>query len=196
MPRYSEFGTNTFVGSPAQAECHVSSPTVQGYFSVLGWFDFEEGGGAVFELRMHMLEGVKEVLRQGPSVMAHAGNGPSILQWRKNMAEREGIRYTRCSVLDAVCLVRETTALLSYSKQKAMELKPWYVARFLMQDLCNGSSVAWLESSCCYLPLRACVRARACVRDFASLSQVSWLQDVYAQRPLLHGSESRRALFR
>lgn len=65
MPHYAEFGTNTFVGSPAQAEAWASSPTAQGFFAVIAWFDFEEGGGGIFEIRLHVLEGVKEVLRRG-----------------------------------------------------------------------------------------------------------------------------------
>jgi hypothetical protein len=38
MPRYAEFGTNTFVGSPSGlAQAYASSPTPQGYFAVLAW---------------------------------------------------------------------------------------------------------------------------------------------------------------
>jgi hypothetical protein len=65
MPQYAEFGQNTFVGSPAQAQAHVSSPTAQGFFAIFAWFDFEEGGGAVFELRLSVLGGITDVLRRG-----------------------------------------------------------------------------------------------------------------------------------
>ena len=38
MPRYAEFGVNTFVGSPSgKAEAYASSATPQGYFAVLAW---------------------------------------------------------------------------------------------------------------------------------------------------------------
>lgn len=103
MPRYAEFGVNTFVGSPSsRAEAYTSSPTPQGYFAVLAWcvretcsfqawppcvttfggvacaeretclnrFDFEEGGAAVFELRLHVLQGVVDILRRGGGNMA------------------------------------------------------------------------------------------------------------------------------
>ena len=158
MPRYAEFGQNTFVGSPAQAQAHVSSPTAGGLFSVFAWFDFDEGGGAVFELRLSVLGGIRDVLRRGtcasgqrpapcsarlrcprgralltacardpgPSLMAVAGDGPALLEWRQAHSGREGVRFARCSLLDAVMLVCETVALLDEEEQKAMEVKPWY----------------------------------------------------------------------
>lgn len=63
--------------------------------------------------------------------MAHAEDGVQILKWRQKHSEREGVRYTKCSVLDAALLMRETTATLGYGKQKAMELKPWCVCMLL-----------------------------------------------------------------
>ena len=89
MVRHAEFGANTFMGTPAEAEAHVSSPTAQGYFAIFAWFDYEEGGGAVFELRLHMQAGIQDVLRRGPSLTALAHEGPGLLQERLRHAERE-----------------------------------------------------------------------------------------------------------
>jgi hypothetical protein len=61
----------------------------------------------------------------GPSLMAVAANGPALLEWRQTHSGREGVRFARCSLLDAVTLVRETVALLDQEGQKAMEIKPW-----------------------------------------------------------------------
>ena len=77
MPHYAEFGINTFVGSPAQGEAYVSSPTPRGFFSVLAWFDFESPGCAVFELRVHLVEGVKDVLRRGCYLASHCTQEPT-----------------------------------------------------------------------------------------------------------------------
>jgi hypothetical protein len=77
MPRYAEFGINTFVGSPAQGEAYASSPTPRGFFSVLAWFDFESPGCAVFELRVHLVEGVKDVLRRGRYLASHCRQEPT-----------------------------------------------------------------------------------------------------------------------
>lgn len=52
-------------------------------------------------------------------------DGPDILEWRKKHSEREGVRYAKCSILDAALLVRETVARLSDNEQMAMELKHW-----------------------------------------------------------------------
>ncbi len=57
MPHYAEYGQNTFVGSQAQAQAHVSSPTARGFFAIFAWFDFKEGGGAVLEQRLSVLSG-------------------------------------------------------------------------------------------------------------------------------------------
>ena len=159
MPRYAEFGINTFVGSPAQGEAYASSPTPRGFFSVLAWFDFESPGCAVFELRVHLVEGVKDVLRRGSYLASHCTQeadlftqllqldhlfykhthyiaGPSvhavatdfeIIQLRQKQCEREGVRYTKCSVLDAAFLVQETLELLPEKELGAMQLQPWCV---------------------------------------------------------------------
>lgn len=58
--------------------------------------------------------------------MAVAGDGPALLEWRQAHSGREGVRFARCSLLDAVMLVCETVALLDEEEQKAMEVKPWY----------------------------------------------------------------------
>jgi hypothetical protein len=139
MTRHAEYGHTTFVGTPAQAEAHVSSPTAQGYFAVFAWFDFEEGGGAVFEIRLHVLGGIKDVLRRGPSALARSKDGPDLLQWRLKYSEREGVRYTKCSVLDAALLIRETVALLPASEQREMEVQPWWLGykNFLLSIHCH-----------------------------------------------------------
>ena len=165
MPHYAEFGINTFVGSPAQGEAYVSSPTPRGFFSVLAWFDFESPGCAVFELRVHLVEGVKDVLRRGllssfslhtradlfthllqldhlfykhtqyiagPSVHAVATDFSEIMQLRQKQCEREGVRYTKCSVLDAAFLVQETLELLPEKELGAMQLQPWCVCIYIL----------------------------------------------------------------
>ena len=139
MVRHAEFGANTFMGTPAEAEAHVSSPTAQGYFAIFAWFDYEEGGGAVFELRLHMQAGIQDVLRRGPSLTALAHEGPGLLQERLRHAEREGVRFCPCSVLDAALLVRETLALLPAAEQSALELKPWFLGykAFLLSVHCH-----------------------------------------------------------
>ena len=138
MVRHAEFGANTFMGTPAEAEAHVSSPTAQGYFAIFAWFDYEEGGGAVFELRLHMQAGIQDVLRRGPSLTALAHEGPGLLQERLRHAEREGVRFCPCSVLDAALLVRETLALLEavgIRPAKITALPPhWLPAALSMPD--------------------------------------------------------------
>lgn len=52
-------------------------------------------------------------------------DGPDILQWRQKHSEREGVRYAKCSILDAALLVKETVAQLPDDVQMAMEFKHW-----------------------------------------------------------------------
>ena len=69
--------------------------------------------------------GSQRVRELGPSLMAVAANGPELLEWRQTHSGREGVRFARCSMLDAVTLVRETVALLDDEGHKSMQLKPW-----------------------------------------------------------------------
>ena len=66
-------------------------------------------------------------------------DGPDLLKWRQQHSEREGVRYTGCSILDAALLVRETVARLPEDELIAMELKPWFMGykNFMLSVHCH-----------------------------------------------------------
>jgi hypothetical protein len=93
MPRNAEISPNTFVASPSDGSACVSACTPEGEFFCFFSFYFEGGGGAMFEVRVHVKTGVKRILRRGPSIVMSQKDTVETLEWRKKRLSMDGIKY-------------------------------------------------------------------------------------------------------
>ena len=81
MPRNAEHSPNTFVASPTDRSACVSSYTSDAEWFAFFSFIFEDGGVAIFELRVHVQIGIRRALQLGPALFVKQDGLPGLRGW-------------------------------------------------------------------------------------------------------------------
>ena len=100
----------------------MSGCTPDGEWFAFFAFMFEGGGSAIFELRMHVKMGVRNILRRGPAMVVNQDDIVELLEWRKQRLALDGVRYLQVTPVVAKQMVDSG---IESCGQTLLDRQPW-----------------------------------------------------------------------
>jgi hypothetical protein len=122
MPRNAEHSPNTFIASPTDCSACVSSCTPDAEWFAFFSFIFEDGGVAIFELRVHVQTGVRRALQRGPALSVKQDDILELLEWRKKRLMPDGVKFLQVTPIVAKQLV---DSAIESCGQTLLDKQPW-----------------------------------------------------------------------
>jgi len=122
MPRNAEHSPNTFIASPTDCSACVSSCTPDAEWFAFFSFIFEDGGVAIFELRVHVQTGVRRALQRGPALFVKQDDILELLEWRKKRLLPDGVKFLQVTPIVAKQLV---DSAIESCGQTLLDKQPW-----------------------------------------------------------------------